>query len=539
MSLKSTHFQRSFYHTSTLCDEMFDASDRYRLFREKILPRLFALRGKLASLYCDNNGRPAVDPVVLAGVTLLQFMEKASDRMAAEQVVYHLGWKYALDLELSDGGFHPTVLVYFRDRLEENKIERLLFDEILELLVEAGLVKRTGKQRLDSTHVLGYVKQMSRLECAVETLRLTLEALAKVVADTERPQFWERLWTLYVQSQVDWRLSKAEREDRYRRCGQDMAELLGWVETNRSALGEVTEVKLLQRVFQEQFELVEEKLQPQKNRAASGVQNPHDPQAHFADKRKTQWVGYKVHVVETVEPERTVKVKGEPGGHFITEMITTAAAQDEMAGLTEALHRQAQHEFKPEVIYADAGYITENTLTQAEQNRFELLGPTRPDPHHGPYNSDAFSVDVDKREAICPQGNKNYQWSRIRDRYMGTEYYRIEWGSQCDCCSIKSQCTRSKNGRRILVVGLRHDLVQKRRKEMKEAWFSKSMHPRNGIEGTHSELVRGHGMRRTKYRGLSRVSLSHYFMGAACNVKRYLNVLAFQMRQTALSPALG
>ena len=120
---------------------------------------------------------------------------------------------------------------------------------------------------------------------------------------------------------------------------------------------------------------------------------------------------------------------------------------------------------------------------------------------------------------------------------MGTEYYRIEWGSQCDSCPVQKQCTRAKSGRRILVVGLRHDLVQKRRKEMKRPEFSKSMHPRNGIEGTHSELVRGHGLRRTKYRGLSRVSLSHYFMGAACNVKRYLNRLAFQIEMAALNPA--
>ena len=75
---------------------------------------------------------------------------------------------------------------------------------------------------------------------------------------------------------------------------------------------------------------------------------------------------------------------------------------------------------------------------------------------------------------------------------MGTEYYRIEWGNQCDSCPVQKQCTRSKSGRRTLVVGLRHDLVEQRRKEMKEAGFSKSMHPRNGIEGTHSELVRGH-----------------------------------------------
>src|SRR6266508_1092293 len=73
--------------------------------------------------------------------------------------------------------------------------------------------------------------------------------------------------------------------------------------------------------------------------------------------------------------------------------------------------------------------------------------------------------------------------------------------------------------------------------EMQQAEFSKRMHPRNGVEGTHSELVRGHAMRRTKYRGLSRVRLSHYFMGAACNVKRYLNLLAFQIKTAAPSPA--
>ena len=87
------------------------------------------------------------------------------------------------------------------------------------------------------------------------------------------------------------------------------------------------------------------------------------------------------------------------------------------------------------------------------------------------------------------------------------------------------------------MVGLRHDLVQRRREQMRQAGFSKTMHPRNGVEGTHSELVRGYGLGRTKYRGRSRVSLSHYLMGAACKVKRYLNLLAFQMRTAALSPA--
>ena len=104
-------------------------------------------------------------------------MEKAPDRVAAERTLYHLGWKYALDLELGAGGFHPTVLVYFRDGLEEKKAERVIFDAAVDLLVELGLIKRKGKQRLDSTHIVGYVKEMSRLECATETMRLALRDL--------------------------------------------------------------------------------------------------------------------------------------------------------------------------------------------------------------------------------------------------------------------------------------------------------------------------------------------------------------------------
>ena len=537
MSVKAVDSQRSFYHTDYLAGNLFGPANRYRLFREKIWPKLLELGPKLEALYCAENGRPPIDPVLLCGVTLLQFMEKVADRRASEQVVYHLGWKYALDLELDDNGFHATVLVYFRDRLEEKKAERLIFDGVVDLLIELGLVKHKGKQRLDSTHIVGYVKAMSWMECAIETLRLALEDLEHEVGKKKRPEFWRRLWEFYVESNLDWRLSKTEQANRHRQCGQDMRELLEWIDRTDPKLAAREAVKLLRRVFTEQFEVVEGKLELVTQRPSRAVQNPHDPDAHYADKKTKQWTGYKVHVAETVDPQEPIKKNGEPADHFITEMFTTEAAQDEMAGLTEVLKTEQQHhEITPQAIYGDAGYVTEHTLTQAEQNGIELLGPTRPNPHKGPYNTDAFQVDVDKRQAICPQGNLSSQCSRIKDSYLGTEYYRIEWGNQCDSCPVQKQCTRSKSGRRTLVVGLRHDLVEQRRKEMKQSGFSKSMHPRNGIEGMHSELVRGHGLRRTKYRGLSRVGLSHYFMGAACNVKRYLNLLAFQMRTPALSP---
>lgn len=45
-------------------------------------------------------------------------------------------------------------------------------------LVAAGLVKRGGRIRTDSTHVLATVRRLNRVELVSETLRAALEELA-------------------------------------------------------------------------------------------------------------------------------------------------------------------------------------------------------------------------------------------------------------------------------------------------------------------------------------------------------------------------
>ena len=64
-----------------------------------------------------------------------------------------------------------TSLVKFRNRLLEGEAERVGFDALLSALSSSGLVRRNGKQRLDSTHVLGAVAKMSRLEMVRESIR--------------------------------------------------------------------------------------------------------------------------------------------------------------------------------------------------------------------------------------------------------------------------------------------------------------------------------------------------------------------------------
>ena len=151
MSVPKPNPQTTFFDATFLAQGLFDAKDPYEIFRRKVYPALQAQRDALCQLYCLENGRPGIEPVVMAGITLLQFMEKVPDRKAMDHVRLHLGWKHALNLKIDDRGFHPTSLVTFRDRLMTHQDGRLIFDSILQALHRQGLVRRGGKQRLDST----------------------------------------------------------------------------------------------------------------------------------------------------------------------------------------------------------------------------------------------------------------------------------------------------------------------------------------------------------------------------------------------------
>lgn len=76
------------------------------------------------------------------------------------------------------------------------------------------------------------------------------------------------------------------------------------------------------------------------------------------------------------------------------------------------------------------------------------------------------------------------------------------------------------------------DVLQARREEAKTAAFMERLRPRAGIEGTVSELVRGHDMREARYRGKGKVRLQGYYTATAANLKRALRWLVSVERDT-------
>ncbi|GGZ43810.1 hypothetical protein GCM10010365_75430 [Streptomyces poonensis] len=73
-----------------------------------------------------------------------------SDRQAAAAVRARIDWKFLLGLELTDPGCDFSLLSEFRDRNIAGGHPEHVLDVTLDRLLEAGLLKRPGRQRTDS-----------------------------------------------------------------------------------------------------------------------------------------------------------------------------------------------------------------------------------------------------------------------------------------------------------------------------------------------------------------------------------------------------
>lgn len=537
MSLPKLELQRTFFDTDMLFPRISNAAgaDRFRFFAERILPELMKRRQDLEKMYCAENGRPAQEPVRMMAAMILQFMERMPDRQAAEACTFDLRWKLALGMEADEPAFHHTSLVKFRGRLLAHGLERLGFEAVLEQIRAAGHLPKRNRQRLDSTHILGVLSHMSRLECVRQAMRLALEELAQY-EEPARPAAWTIWWERYVESRFDYKSSGEIMGQKMIQAGSDVREILAWINGLSPEIRRGEAVRILHRVFEENFEecpggaIEKRRAQP-----TGAIQNPHNPDAQWSSKstlKEKTWVGHKVQVAETVEeqPRQT----GEPTKSVITAIVTQNAPESEKAGMAAVLKEQQQLGLgKPETLYVDAGYVSGPSMAKAVVDGHKLMGPTSVSPDRGVYTADAFQVNVERRYAICPVGKSSTQCARLTAGETGAVTYRFEWCGHCQNCTVKGACLHKGERDRTLRVNEHHTLTQARRKLMRTEEFKKDMRHRNGIEGTQSELVRGYGLRRARYRGNKKTRLQNYFIGAACNIKRWCRRVTWEAQQTA------
>ena len=94
--------------------------------------------GLFADLFASSTGRPSVPADVVASVIVLQSLQGLSDREAVEALRCDLRWKVACGLALTDEGFHPTTLTYWRRRLAASAAPNRIFDVVRRVVGETG-----------------------------------------------------------------------------------------------------------------------------------------------------------------------------------------------------------------------------------------------------------------------------------------------------------------------------------------------------------------------------------------------------------------
>lgn len=425
------------------------------------------LRDELGTLYEDEQfvtlyprrGQPAETPWRLALVSIMQFREGLSDRQAADAVRGRLDWKYLLGLERSDPGFDASVLVEFRQRLLANKHEELVFDLFLTKLREHGYLKTRGHQRTDSTHVLAKVRSLNRVEGVGETFRAALNSLAVVAPDWLKGQ-WQEAWIERYEHRIeDYRLpnGKQAREEYAVIIGKDGANLLSavYADTTPGWVREIPAVQTLRRVWVQTFYWEEGDLHWRDlcNAPSAGalINSPYDPEALYAQKRETSWIGYKVHVTETCDDDAP---------HVITHIETTPAPQADDEAIPRIHEALAAHDVLPEQQIVDTGYVDANALVRSQQHYgVDLFAPSREDYHWQArtgtgFEASQFVVDWQKECATCPRGKTSSSWSAVKDR-RGNPVIKIKFAVQdCRPCPQRQHCThtQSTSPRRVLTV---------------------------------------------------------------------------------------
>jgi transposase len=531
-------------HSSTreFCESQLGERSIYRVLAQQS-HRLFG-DDLFADLYV-NNGRKSVSPRILAVVMTLQRLEGLSDREAADRFTYDLRWKYAAGcLDYAFPGFKHTVLVNMRARLRASEAPNRIFERMLEIAREAGLVGR--KRVLDSTALYDAVTTQD----TVTMVRGAIVALLRTVRAEEPAELESELRALF------------KRDDDYAKSGKPACE---WDDDEaREALIDA----LSRDAYAALFHLHDVQLMPATLEAAGllatvvgqdieeaadgrfriirGVAKDRtislvDPEARHGHKTAARgFDGYKGHLAIDPDSEiitATTTTAGNVGDGAVAEELlkdvlpqtsaqeptnegeaTTAGASTEPAA-SGAEPSEAKLE-----VYGDASYGLAPLIEKVEAAGGDAMLKVQ-GAHNtkGRFSKDDFVINLDDKTVTCPAG----QLVQIRLRADGAGV--AVFAPHCGECPLRAKCTESPNGRAVNIHKHERLLQRERTKQRDSAWKQRYRATRPKVERKLAHAMRRrHGGRRARVRGNERVGQDFAMLAAALNLSRLAALGVFE-----------
>jgi transposase len=505
-----------------------------RLYCQTHLPegsiyRLLAERGHQLfpdTMFADlfaTTGRRSIPPSIVAAVMVLQRLEGLSDREATERFSFDIRFRYAAGARFDTPAFVHTVLVDMRERLRTSDAPNRIFERVLELAKEVGLVGRR-RRVLDSTALYDAVATQDTVTLIRSAIRGLLHAARGDEAFAVELRGALRRDDDYASAgkpACDWDDEKA-RTELVDALARDAYALLARLDGRRLEPAVDQAAKLLATVTGQDLEQTEDGLfciarRVAKDRVISTV----DPDARHGHKTNARgFDGYKGHVA--IDPDTEIITATEvtagnvgdaqPAAELLADVLTPAPAADANTGAEPTPAPPAE----PTEVYADASYGGADLLEKIERGgavaEVKVQAPSAPAGHFG---QDKFRIDLDTRTVTCPQG------ILVQLRLKKDGGGEAKFGASCKDCQLRAQCTDSPSGR-VVNVNAKHALLDRHRKrcaqpDVKQRY--RAIRPK--VERKIAHLMRRkHGGRRARVRGRERVHLDFALLAAGVNLAR-------------------
>ena len=258
--------------------------------------------------------------------------------------------------------------------------------------------------------------------------------------------------------------------------------------------------------------------------AALLIQSPYDLEARYSQKRDTQWVGYKVHLTETCDPEYP---------DLMTHVSTTLATTSDFVMGPVIEDDLATRDLLPSTHLLDSGYVVADLLVSApRQHQIDVVGPplhssSRQSREGHGYDLHAFVIDWERQQATCPQGQQSVKWTPGHSQ-TGESVLRIRFDrATCRACPTRRVCTSSPEAPRQITVKpqAHHEAIQAARQRQETPAFQAQYALRAGVENTLSQGIRRFDLRQSRYIGLARTHLQQVLIATAMNVIRVIDWL--------------
>ena len=496
------------------------------VFRDYLLLELPV--AELAPHFSKDFGRPSKDLHVVLGALLLQQLHDLTDAQTVEAIAFNIAWQYALDVRSeADCYFCERTLRTYRRLVIQHHLDEVLFQSLTDKLI-ASVGVNTRKQRIDSTGVRSFMRNLTRLGILVESTSKFLRELRRTYPELYQ-EIDPELWRKYVARTGDGCFAlttPSQSKCRLLEAAADIDALLK--QFFPTEVAQLDSYRLLERVFEEQCEPIQEasgqsSIQMRDPNAIScdNILNPADPDASY---NKHRGVGYLVQVMETFSEdadkdcqaqEATSAVSKVAKPDLITHMAVGKMTVHDSKALLPAIQDTEARGVAPEHMVADTHYGSNQCIAQAKAKGVTLLAPSMPPKGKGQGKLTLEDFDLNASGYIqrCPAGHAPLETSVSKKRLQVRFAIDV-----CGQCPLQARCPIHGKDR----LQYTHERVKQRARRLSEQSdaFRDRYRWRAGIEGTISRLKHQMGLAQLRVRGQGAVQYRVLLRALGLNIHR-------------------